>query len=808
MNSSVIRLVATLLFLFSGVAALIYQVAWQRLLVVFAGGDVYSITIIVTAFMAGLGFGNLAGGVVADRASRVNNLLLFGAAEALIAAFGFASKYLYYDVLYLNLGALSGSRSLTALAVTVSLMVPTFLMGLSLPLLARALIGSLADAPTRIGQLYGVNTFGAALGALAATWVLLPQYGLEGSLHRAAALNAFCALAVFPLVLAARRQTAAAAEVKPGDAASASIGADGRRGEARRPKKKTPSPTSAPSIADPDGNFRRWLVVYGASGFIALALEIVWFRLIGVMLKPTAFTFGTLLAVYLAGLGAGALVGSGMARRGQRPATAFLFMQAGIAMCAGLAVALMLAAANQWPLFHGLRNYLDGYEPISVDAAVGQIRQALGGASVPAESSLIRVFVILYVAVPLALIGPPTFLMGLSFPFLQKAAQTDAARIGRRVGWIQSANIAGSMLGTLAVSVVALPTLGTALTLKGLAVLGGVFGWLGIDRTCAPTDGRRNVLRVALVAVIGAGVWLMPDAKTLWARAHGTVNARVIFAEDGTGVSLLEKHFNEHGAVTVFVNGIGQSWIPYGGIHSALGALPALLHPSPEDVAIIGLGSGDTLYCAGGRRETRRLVCFEIIGAQHATLRALAGELPYPALRHLMEDNRIEHVTGDARLHLMSTRQRFDIIEADALRPTSAHSGNLYSEEYFRLLASRLKPGGLAVTWCPTSRVHNTFLRVFPHVLTYGHVAIGSNEPLSLNPQALEARVTDPALRAHYERAGIDLPELMLPYLGREARPALLGPDFDRSSLRDINTDVFPKDEFSLPSLWPPKPAQ
>ena len=132
-----------------------------------------------------------------------------------------------------------------------------------------------------------------------------------------------------------------------------------------------------------------------------------------------------------------------------------------------------------------------------------------------------------------------------------------------------------------------------------------------------------------------------------------------------------------------------------------------MLHSAPEDIAIIGLGSGDTLYCAGGRRETRRLVCFEIIGAQQATLRSLAAELPYPALRSLMDDRRIEHVTGDGRLHLMNSTRRFDIIEADALRPTSAHSGNLYSEEYFHLLARRLKPGGLAVTWCPR-RVYMT----------------------------------------------------------------------------------------------------
>ena len=318
---------------------------------------------------------------------------------------------------------------------------------------------------------------------------------------------------------------------------------------------------------------RRWLAVYGFAGFIALGLEIVWFRLLGVMLKSTSFTFGTLLAVYLAGVGGGALAGAWLAPRSRRPATTFLFLQAGIGMYAGLAAALLLAAANLWPPLHELRAYLDAYEPISVNAAVGQIRQYFAGASAPAEPSLIRPFLLLYAAIPLALIGPPTVLMGLSFPFLQKAAQTDAARIGRRIGWIQSANIAGSVLGTLVVSVVTLPLLGTALTLKGLVILSGAFGWLAISRA-GEKGGRRAARRVAVGAVVIGCVWLLPDSSTLWARAHGTARERVIVAEDGTGLSLLEKFSNERGDTTVFVNGIGQSSIPYGGVHSALGALP------------------------------------------------------------------------------------------------------------------------------------------------------------------------------------------------------------------------------------------
>lgn len=124
MISLPVRILVAILFFLSGLAALIYQVVWQRLLVVFAGGDVLAITIIVTAFMAGLGCGNSAGGTLADRIGPRWSLILFTVAEALIALFGLISKPLYYDFPYLPLGDISASRSLTALMLMLSLLPP------------------------------------------------------------------------------------------------------------------------------------------------------------------------------------------------------------------------------------------------------------------------------------------------------------------------------------------------------------------------------------------------------------------------------------------------------------------------------------------------------------------------------------------------------------------------------------------------------------------------------------------------------------------------------------------------------------
>ena len=180
------------LFFVSGFAALLYQVIWQRLLVIFLGADIYSITIIVGAFMAGLGIGNLAGGHIADRLTVRANLWLFVGAELAVGAFGLLSKAIYYDLLYTKLSFLSASPA-AAIVLFVSLLWPTFFMGVSLPVLARALTRSVSAAGMVVGSLYGWNTMGAAIGALATTWWLLPRLGLADALLVGALLNVVCA---------------------------------------------------------------------------------------------------------------------------------------------------------------------------------------------------------------------------------------------------------------------------------------------------------------------------------------------------------------------------------------------------------------------------------------------------------------------------------------------------------------------------------------------------------------------------------------------------------------------------------------
>jgi spermidine synthase/MFS family permease len=763
--------VALIVFFVSGFAALLYQVIWQRLLGIFSGTDVYSATVIVAAFMAGLGIGHLAGGHAADRVSRRASLVLFGVAEIAIAVFAVFSTSLYYDLLYRRLGGLQLTPETTASVLFGGLLWPTVFMGASLPLLARAMTDRIDRAARTVGALYGFNTLGAAAGAAIATWFLLPRLGLEGSLRVGAVLNIACAALIVPFAL---RFQAALSRQSDG----ALVRAQGE-------------------VADDDSRFPFWFwaLAYGFAGFVALSYEIVWFRLLGVMMKSTAFTFGTLLTLYLLGLGAGAALGSAVAPRVRRPGVAFFACEAAAGLSAALLLMILVGAADD---VRALRGYFASYEPLNVRESVRALRAVTGDVLRGADSvyTVPANFLRLYVLVPMLLVVPPTFLMGCAFPFLQRVVQRDPHRLGRRVGALLLANVLGSILGTVLTGWLLLAVFGTAATLKLLVLVGGLFG-LGVAMLAKPS----RLVPVLAVFTIGVGIsiWWVPDGGLLWARLHGTTPDRIIFAEDSSGLSVIKSEdSNFDGQKIVFVNGMGQSVLPYGDIHTVLGALPALVHRDPRDVAIIGLGSGDTAYAAAGRPETERIVCVEIIRPQFATLRALAQRDAYGGLHALLRDHRVEHVVGDGRAYLMRTSRKFDVIEADALRPTSAYSGNLYSEAYFTLVRSRLKPHGLAATWVPTKRIGDTFIKVFPYVVNVPGVLIGSNEPFDIHAQEIATRLADTRVRDHYARAGIDIAALLAPYF--KAASAPVGPEFNRAALVDVNTDLFPKDEYDLTS--------
>ena len=772
-RSGAILAFVLLLFFASGFAALLYQTIWQRMLGFFSGVDVYSVTITVAAFMAGLGCGSLAGGHLADRLLPRHRLLAFGLAEAIITLFALNSKWLYYDLLYVRWSALAHSPVLLPVILFASLLIPTFCMGVTLPILAKAFTARIQTASAVIGFLYGVNTLGAALGALATPWILLRHFAFPDILRMGAALNATCAIGAVLVWWWSGPQEAWDSQ-------------------------ETVPVTAEPLEAD-RFSARVWMLIYTLSGFISLSLEIVWFRLLGVIQKSTAFTFPTILAVYLGGLALGVMIGVPLSRRVRGPAAVFFALQSGITLYASFVLTLLLHCVDRKLFLQPLWGHLGGHKPVPAADLLSAISAWFSGAQLaPALSQSAHMVLLLYFVLPIVLIAPSTFLMGVSFPVLQRLVQDNPVLLGRRVGWLQTLNIAGSMLGALLVGWCLLGWLGSSGTLKLLVLLGGSFLCLLAWHVARRQWIRLISIAVAIIFVSGVAA-AIPTSQKLWAKLHGTKPRGIIAREDASGLAVLKGnpvHF-EKDTVWVFCNGLGQSWLPYGSVHTQLGLLGVVLHPKPEEVAVIGLGSGDTVYALGGSPHTRRITCIEIIEPAHESLKVLAPRLRYPALNALLEDFRIQWVFADGRAYISGSGKQFDLIEADALRPNSAYSGNLYSWQYFRMLRAHLKPGGLAITWIPTKRVLSSFLEVFANVIVVGEIAIGSEQPIEVDPGAIARRLSEPFTTEYYQRIGADVRPLSTSLIeGTFSRPS---PGVERAAKSDLNSDLFPRDEYMVP---------
>ena len=726
------RVLIACAFFASGFAALVYQVAWQRILSFETGVGVYSIALIVAAFMAGLGIGSEIGGRLSLRLARLQALRAFAAAELAIGAFGLVSASFYYDWMYVHFGGwvaqpLRGAIDFAALAV------PATAMGLSLPLLVRAAVSTRAGAARRIGLLYGVNLVGAALGALATPWVLVRWLGISGALAAAAAAN----VGAGALALAVRvgPETEAAAD---------------------------PSAPTGP--AHPLG---AWLALYALSGFCALGLEIVWFRLIDVTVKATAFTFGTVLAVYLAGMAAGTFAGLATIDRVRRPLAAFIALQAAIVGYAA-AAAVVIAAL---PIGHPVLEW------------IGELARAPRSYEAGARWEIADVLR-LYAVVPGVAYGLPTVLMGYSFIVLQRAVQDDPRTSGRKVGLLQAANIAGCVFGSLVVGLGALSWIGSAGTVRALAAIGGVLALVGAGMVARPLA----LAAAALVAFAAFG----PANDRLWQRLHGFTRP-VLVDEDATGVVAVAP--DDGGGWRMFVNGRSHSTLPFGGLHTTLGAAPAIVHPAPARVAVVGLGSGDTAWAAGCRPETTRVRVYEVCAPELRLLHRLSREEEVPRLSGFLDDPRLEIEVADGRHALERSGESYDLIEMDALPPSSPYSGTLYSVEFFRICRRRLNPGGVMCTWAPTPRVAATFAAAYPHVLEIadGRVLIGSGSPLPVDIAAWHAQLDRPEVRAYLGGVRADRVRAHMEH-SRAGRP----------TRAELNTDLFPRDEFNAPA---PPPA-
>ncbi len=722
------------LFFLSGAAALVYQVLWLRLMGLVFGVTVHAATTVLASFMSGLAAGSVVAGRFAPRLRRP--LKWFGVAELLIAVAALATEPAIGKVtaLYVSLhpwlaawpGGLTTARFLAAWAV---LLVPTSLMGASLPLVLKSSLASDQAIGSRFATLYAANTAGAIGGTLLVGFVLIERVGIATSFQIAAATNVLVGIGALVL----DRLVAQAAE------------SDGAL-EPRTP------PRSALTRQE-----QVILVVFAVSGFAALALEIVWFRLLVLFVPATTYAFATMLAAVLFGIAAGSALAAPLLRRVGDARRALAYVE----LAVGFAAMLSMTALTV--------TYRAGWR------TSGTI-----------QASLLT-------------IAPACTLMGLAFPlgvalFTRSAASAGVATA--RVGLLYAVNVGGAIVGAAAAGFLLVPRLGIAGSLIAISALHAGAGLLLFQGR-----GARRAWGAALVAAAFAGTAVvLPDPVTSLIRRRYGAGERIWWREEGAQSSVSVHVRPAGGRQILYLDGLHQANDSFEmvRVHRQIGHLPMALHPNPREALVIGLGAGATAGAVSRHTGTHLTVVELSPSVVHAA--RMFGHIN----ERVVDAPRVRLSIDDARNHLLVAGARYDVITADIIQPIHAGAGNLYSRQYFELVRNALKRDGLALQWIghrdetPYRLIMRTFLSVFPNTTLWagGTLMVGSLEPLVLDREAFERELADPGRRAAL--ADVDLTSfesLLATYTA--------GPDQIRAFVGDgpVLTDDRPRIEYfgSLP---------
>ena len=708
-------------FFLAGMPAMFYQVVWQRVLTLYFGVDIYSTSTIVSAFMLGLGLGAILGGRFADSTRYPARLYML--VEALLGVCGTLSL----PILCWVGERLAGSPTWLLAPVNISLLlIPTGLMGMTLPLMCRIVAREDATMGRGLAWLYGANTLGAAAGAFLTSYLLVGLLGLTGVTYLAACTNVLLAVVVWRLNKRSLRESQRNLNASPANATTP------QGFEKKRPATQSADIDSAQLPLASPLRFSQIAILSFASGLLALGYEIVWYRVLTCLLHGTAYVFGTILSVYLVGLGLGSLASrssidkpGALWRFGRcQQLTAFYsaFVFAALVNASHYPGIRHFIAASLFTSFHPSPEFADG------DLDIFAIYSAVD--------------ILLW---SLIILGPPTFWMGYGFPNLIRAGSQHVRDFGSRVGLLYFVNILGSTLGSLAFGFLGLHFLGMQWCLLLLAMLGAIVALLsltiketGFNPTFAETRARR-AMNLALPILLLA--LLKPGALVRSVHYSGFPESKVEFQykEDRSGVvalrlqksvlSFAAQEKSKIGKLQVFIDGAAHGELPSSSESVVDPAVQWALSASPAPTRVLAIGLGDGKMCLAAAQDPRvkELIIVELSQALSGVLQNVAQG------KDLLASPKIRFVVDDGRRWLLAhPTEEFDAILMWPLHAAHAHSGSLYSLEFFHLVRTHLNPNG--VLFLRTADLYSTprtLCEVFPQVArSAGLEYVASTSPL------------------------------------------------------------------------------
>lgn len=718
-------------FFLSGIAGLLYQVVWTRYLALFLGHTSYAVVAVLAAFMGGLALGNAWLGAVADRVRRP--LLFYAGLELGIGLFALFFPVYYGLVEGVFLGVVratqvEGAARLTVqfVCAAITILLPTVLMGATLPALTKFVTRSLAELRGKVAALYAINSTGAVVGIVLADWWWIPSFGLELTIYFGAAMS----LGIGLVALVLSKQEAEFAEA--------------------------PAQPSAATETFTPAELKLALVGIGVSGFVAILYEIAWTRVLGLALGSSTHAYSLMLATFISGIAAGGWI---IYRWRTQAHTLTAFAVAEIALGLTLAASLWFYDLLPW-WFSRLNSLL------------------------ARRAEAYPLYELLQALLCLGVMFIPAVCLGMTLPLVSRVATAELNRTGRSVGRVFAVNTLGTVLGAVLTGLFLLPRLGLAATFAlgillnlavGLAILGR--NWRGPRSVYWLGPAAAMLFVIASAVVLGdrwrktftLGMWRNAQPPRTLAEYRAQVNAvNLAYHRDGAGSTVVVTHDlsrNGEPQVVLRVNGKADA-TSHGDLSTQVLAahVPMLLRPESPDVLVVGLGSGVTVGSALQHPTTRRVDAVEI----SPEVVEAAGTHFAEANLHALKDPRTHMFIEDAKTFLKTTSRQYDIIVTEPSNPWMAGVAAVFSREYYEDCRSRLKPGGLIAQWVQAYEssdaifdiVIATFSSVFPEVGLWQTssgdlLLIGALQPHETDLGALAARMADPKVAADLGRVDI-----------------------------------------------------
>ncbi|MCF8035279.1 MAG: fused MFS/spermidine synthase [Desulfobacteraceae bacterium] len=698
-------------FFFSGVTSLIYEVLWLRMLTRIIGGAPFAVSTILTIFMGGLGLGSYLAGRRIDRIERPFSLIrLYAGLEIAIGLYALAIPLLIaafqplFAIAYRSLSAYPAAyHGFTFIGCAVLLALPVLCMGATLPVLCRFYINQLQHLGGRAGLLYGINTIGGAAGAFLCGFFLLPALGIYPTLWIALGTN--FAIGLVCLAAAARIETG---------------------GLPRAQRQTVQSSLTAQEEPRLNGHEKRqWqgaLIILGISGCCAMAAEVFWTRLLGLLIGPTTYSFTIVLVTFILGLALGNIFFGRLADRSRDP---FALLAATQMAAAFLVLGVSQVMGNSQLFFAKLLfTFQDNFF----------LQNALKGLCL------------------FALMILPTFCFGAAFPLVGKIYTRTISRVGRSIGSAYAVNTLGAVTGAFCAGFILIPLVGKE---TGLALTAGIqlIAALAVYTAAAENPGkvRRRAaaafcilaVTIALCAnfpawnrkllalgkyhrfeeieikeVIQSTGWfqaLFSGAEILAARDRGDL----VYYGDGTG-----------GFMTVLkyplaLGGYEYSLATSGKIDASsrgdmntqtlLAHVPMLMHPEPKDVMVLGLASGIT----AGQVLHYPIRDLDVVEINRQAVAAARFFTDWN--NNVLSNEKTDIIIQDGMAHLRFTDKKYDVIISEPSNPWMEGMAALFTKDFFTLAKNRLSTDGIYVQWfhCyqmdwPTlSLVGRTFASVF-----------------------------------------------------------------------------------------------